>query len=255
MEPAEIIGMIFFGAILIIVLAIIWFIFRNKKEIALTVTIISVLAFILFFSLRPLYVKHEHEKRYIILVDYLQENYPKYEFEITPKKLEAGYQPYEYRVIADGYKYRNEYYRVNKDGIVTFTSYSTSDRGNKDEIDQLLWSSVVNEEPFDYLEKEVEIEEISYYEEDTFIVRLVLIEGNLILANYLIIDGQYFLHQWYLPDENNFIEMEVSPSHNENYYVMATLPGFDKEQWKMGNPMASKIQLKEEIPTIYVIAN
>ncbi|PYF06769.1 hypothetical protein BJ095_1071 [Ureibacillus chungkukjangi] len=53
MRPVEIIGMLFFGAILIIVLAIIWFIFRKKKKIALTVTIISVLAFILFFSFRP----------------------------------------------------------------------------------------------------------------------------------------------------------------------------------------------------------
>ncbi|MCM3387078.1 hypothetical protein M3649_02900 [Ureibacillus chungkukjangi] len=255
MGPAELIGMLFSGAILIIVLVIIWFIFRKKKKIALTVTIISVLAFILFFSFRPSYVKIQHAKRYIILVDYLQENYPKYEFEITPKILEEGYQPYEYRVVANGYKYRNEYYKVDSNHTVTFTSYSTMDKANKDEIDQLLFNSVVIEAPFEYLEKEVKVEEIANYEEDTFLVRLVLIEGNFILANYLINDGQYFLQQWNFPGENNTIEIEVSPSGNKNYYVMAALPGFDKEHWKTVNPMASKIQLTEEIPAIYVISN
>lgn len=64
-----------------------------------------------------------------------------------------------------------------------------------------------------------------------------------------------FLQQWNFPGENNTIEIEVSPSGNKNYYVMAALPGFDKEHWKTVNPMASKIQLTEEIPAIYVISN
>lgn len=255
MSPVELIQMIFFGSILVIVLAIVWFIFRKKKKIALTVTIFSVVVFILFFALRPYYIQQQHAERYEILVDYLHKQYSKYEFDISPKILEEGDTPYEYRVVANNYKYRNEYYRVDQNGVVMFSHYSTMVDGNEEELDYLLLNSVY-EKPFEYIERSVELKEIVRYEEDSFLLRLMSVEGELILYNYLKKrDGQFFLEKSRLPNENNYIEMNVSPNHYTNYYVLATLPGFMEEQWRKENGEAAKVEIKGETPAIYVVPN
>ncbi len=254
MGPVELLLMMFFGSILVFMLAIVWFIFRKKKKIALTVTILSVFAFILFFTLRPTYIKKEHAERYEILVDYLHEHYPKYEFDISPKVLEDGYIPYEYCVVANGYKYRNEFYQVERDGTVKFISYSTESYGRKEELDYLLLNTIY-EKPFEYIERKVELEELARYENDSFLLRLMNVEGEQVLYNYLKIDGLFFLEQSKGSMENGYIEMDVSPKHYENYYVLATLPGFKEERWKKTNELADKIELNEELPTIYVVPN
>ncbi|KXH81837.1 hypothetical protein [Sporosarcina sp. HYO08] len=252
MSPIELLVMMIFGSILILILTIMWFIFRKKKKIAFTVTVISVLAFVLFFALRPYYIKHQHAERYVIVADYLHEQYPEYSFEISPKVLKKGDYPYQYRVEANGYKFRNEIFRVDQDGSVRFTSFTTLDLGNENELDELLvvWSY---EQPFEYLERHVELEEIARHEENAFLVRLMRVDGEVMLYNYLKYDGKYFFAQANRLDEHHTIEMNVSPRHDENYYVLATLPGFNEEHWKKINGTAAKIEFTGESPSIYVV--
>lgn len=254
MSPVELIQIMFFGSILVIVLALVWFIFWRKKKIALTVTIFSVVAFTLFFALQPYYIQQQHAKRYEIVVDYLHEQYPEYKFDISPKILKEGDTPYEYQVVANDYKYRNEYYRVDQNGLVMFSHYSTLNYGKEEELDYLLLNSIY-EKPFEYIERNVKLEEISRYEDDSFLLRLMNVDGEAILYNYLKIDGQFFLEQSKYSNESNYIEMNVSPKHYESYNVLAILPGFTEEQWNREGGKEAEFELKGEIPAIYVVPN
>lgn len=255
MNPVELIEITISGTILALCLGVFWVIFRKKKRIVLAVTISSVLLFTLFFALRPLYIQKQHAKRYSILVDYLHERYPDYEFQVTPKEIENGDIPYQYFVMANGYQTRNEIFHVDENGTVRFTSHTTMQNGDADELDQLILDTVYDE-PFEYLNSKEEIEEITRHEEEDFLVRLMRVNGKEILYNYIKMDdGKFFLEQGNMANKNNYIGMTVSLKHYENYYVLATLPGFKIEQWKKDNKSGAKIEFKEEPPAIYVVPN
>ncbi|MFC4411585.1 hypothetical protein ACFOZY_14250 [Chungangia koreensis] len=256
MSPVELIEITIWGTILTIFLVVLWIVFRRNKRMVVAVTICSVLLFSLFFALKPVYIKKQHTKRYTILVDYLNERYPDYEFQVTPKELENGYMPYHYQVMANGYQSRTEIFQVDRDGTVRFTSISTKEYGNQDELNDLILNRVYDQ-PFEYLDSKEEIEEILRHEEEDFLVRLMRVNGKVILYNYLKMDdGQYFLEQGNRSDNNNkFITMNVSLKHDENYFVLATLPGFKKEEWEKDKKTVPEIEFKDKTPAIYVVPN
>lgn len=251
MDPSTLITMFFLGILLLIILAIVSYIFRKNKRIAFSSAAFLGTTYILFFALQPIVERHEHANRYDTLTSYLQKTYPTLEFEIQSKTLEEGMYPYEYFVYANDYRYRGEIFRVDSDGIIHQNSYTTESYLGYDELDTLIQMHAASE-PFDYLLNVPEYKRIASYEQDDFIAYAVEMNGEIMLWIVEIIDGQYFLAQGLTADNgNNYIKTTVSTNHATRYSVLLTLPGFDENSWQQD--YEADLNFTQPPPSIYVV--
>lgn len=91
MSPGE---LIYFSAIGFVVIAasiVLWFIFRKRKSLAITLASILVVGYIGYILYYPILKMHTHSEAYKKVSDYLEKRYPEKKFTIAPKHYEEGY--------------------------------------------------------------------------------------------------------------------------------------------------------------------
>lgn len=100
MSPGELIYFSTIGFVVIVVNIVLWFIFRKRKNVAITLTTILGLGFIGYVLYFPAMKTNKHSEAYEIVSDYLDENYPNRVFTVVPEHYEAGYTVGEFNVNA-----------------------------------------------------------------------------------------------------------------------------------------------------------
>lgn len=91
MHPRENIYFILIGVILLVVIILIWLIFRSRKKWAIAFSSMLVIGFVGYYLSFPTIKVNTHAERYEQVNDYLAENYPNKKFTILPKYYEEGY--------------------------------------------------------------------------------------------------------------------------------------------------------------------
>lgn len=90
MNPSEWITFTLFGFLLIIIIAIAWFVFRKRKKWAVAVTAVLVIGYVGYYAYYPTMKTNAHAAKYEQLVEYLETKYPGQQFTIRPEHYEAG---------------------------------------------------------------------------------------------------------------------------------------------------------------------
>ncbi|MCM3742991.1 chloride channel protein [Sporosarcina luteola] len=98
MSPSDIISLFLIGVAVFIAILFVWFTFRKRPKPAIALIVILVTGYIGYILYYPTLKIKTHAKRYEQITDYLVENYPDKEFNISPKQYEAGYRVGEFNV-------------------------------------------------------------------------------------------------------------------------------------------------------------
>lgn len=99
MHPTEIIEITTVGGFSLIIIITSFFLKRKYRKVGLSLAAITLLAFCVFFIVRPLWIDTQIKKKVNLLTPYLEEHYPKERWTITtvPHREE-------------GFKHLNPYY-------------------------------------------------------------------------------------------------------------------------------------------------
>lgn len=90
----SLVELIYFFAIAFVVIVasiVLWFIFRKRRKLAITLTSLLVLGYIGGFLFYPTLKMNMHTKGYEIVIEFLEKNYPDKKFTVSPQHYEAGY--------------------------------------------------------------------------------------------------------------------------------------------------------------------
>ncbi|WP_449539658.1 tripartite tricarboxylate transporter TctB family protein [Ferdinandcohnia sp. Marseille-Q9671] len=79
------------GFTILAVILLLWFQLRRRKRWALAVTGVLVISYLGFYVYYPTLKENEHEERYDLVIDYLNNNYRDREFTVVPEQYEEGY--------------------------------------------------------------------------------------------------------------------------------------------------------------------
>lgn len=91
MNPGEVIYFSLVAMAGIVVLGVIWLLFRKRKKLAVALTSLLVLSYAGYYIYFPTMKINTHAARYEQMVDYLATQYPQKEYKIYPKSYEVGY--------------------------------------------------------------------------------------------------------------------------------------------------------------------
>lgn len=143
MNPGELIYFSMIGFILLMAMVIIWFVFRKKKRLAMTLIGVLMVGYISYYFYFPTLKVNTHEKRYAQMTAYLSENYPEKDYEVSPKNYEEGSYIGEFQVNEVGSRVIGVYFQVDKEGQVT--EKGTWSKFGYPSSQQELWRDLVFE--------------------------------------------------------------------------------------------------------------
>ena len=98
MSPGELIYFFAIGFVVIVASIVLWFIFRRRKKLAITLASMLVIGYIGYFLYYPTLKTNTHTEAYETVSEYLEKSYPDKEFTITPKHYEEGYTVGDFQV-------------------------------------------------------------------------------------------------------------------------------------------------------------
>lgn len=90
MRPAESINFAIAGVLVLLFVIVTWFIFKKKKRIAISISVLLVTGFAAVYFYFPVYKAHEHADRFDVMMTYLGENYPGETFNVRREVYEPG---------------------------------------------------------------------------------------------------------------------------------------------------------------------
>ncbi|HSJ38143.1 MAG TPA: hypothetical protein VK945_07995 [Planococcus sp. (in: firmicutes)] len=91
MNPGDLIVYLLFGFLLLIIIAVAWFVFRKRKKWAMAVTAFLIIGYIGYYAYFPTLQENIHEAKYEQVTEYLATKYPEREFTVEPEHFEEGY--------------------------------------------------------------------------------------------------------------------------------------------------------------------
>ncbi len=98
MSPSENIYFALIAIIILVVIMIVWLIFRKRKKWAIVLTCTLVIGYIAYYVNYPSLKVNTHAERYEQVIEYLKKYYPNKQFNIVPKHYEEGYRVGEFTV-------------------------------------------------------------------------------------------------------------------------------------------------------------
>lgn len=139
MMPGDLIGYLFFGGCLILISAILFFILKKHRRVALIMSSILAIGYISIYFAYPSIQSNKHEKSYAVMKNYLAQMYPSQQFTISPTVYEAGVQPNEFYI----HDVRTPNYGVvmrvkKKNEVVQISTWSNSQNLRQEDIWQEL---------------------------------------------------------------------------------------------------------------------
>jgi hypothetical protein len=132
MHPTELIELIFVGFLASIIVIITLFLKGNWRKVGWALAIVVIVAYCIFFVVRPYWIDAQIDKKVALLKPYLEQQYPNEEWVIsTVPHRKAGYKhlnPYVIGVVfASEPEVTYGYWVENKNDIYQ-RSYSTNNR-------------------------------------------------------------------------------------------------------------------------------
>lgn len=91
MNPSDLIAYLLFGFLLLLIIAVAWFVFRKRKKWAVVVTALLVIGYISYYAYFPTLQVKIHAAKYEQVTEYLASKYPEREFTVEPEHFEEGY--------------------------------------------------------------------------------------------------------------------------------------------------------------------
>ena len=193
MRPGDLIGFLFIGACMLVVIVIVALIFRKRKKVTFVISTALLLGYAIYFFAFPSIQASKHQKSYVVLSDYLQQQYPTQTFDVIPEEYELG--------IAAGDFYINDVRTPNR-GVMMRV------KDNKQVVQIATWSNTVEQQEDVWQElllhyKETyqlgqpidQIQKLAYYEDGRFTVFGLKVDENLAIAVYDYFEGGYGLER------------------------------------------------------------
>lgn len=90
MNLAELIIYSLFGVLLLVIIAITWFVLRKRKKWTLVITAVLLIGYVGYYAYYPILKTSQHAEKYEKITEYLASNYPEREFTVEPDHFEAG---------------------------------------------------------------------------------------------------------------------------------------------------------------------
>jgi hypothetical protein len=143
MDLAESIVYMLYGFLVLIGIAIAWFIFRKRKSWAIAVTAVLLIGYIGYYVSYPIFKAHEHAEKYEQLTDYLASTYPDRQFTVVSERYEPGVSVGTFDVLESGVQDIGVTLLVHDNGrVYQISSWKNSDFPQQ----QDLWQELI----FDY---------------------------------------------------------------------------------------------------------
>lgn len=139
MKPSELIYFMALGIVVLLVIAILFFILRKNKKLAMIVAAPFAVLYVGYYLYYPTLQENIHSARFEQLQAYLQATYPEEQFTIYPRELELGVEAGNFMVNNVNTPALGVDYRVKKDGSVVQISTWTN---TNFPTEQNLWETV-----------------------------------------------------------------------------------------------------------------
>lgn len=215
MMPADLIGFMFLGVCMLIVIGIMALVFRKRKKVTLIISSLLIISYSIYFFAFPSIQANKHEKSYAVLTEYLAQQYPDQQFTIVPEHYEVGVAPGDFDVHDVRTSNRGVSLRVNGNEVVQIATWTKPVDRQEDLWQELLLyykETYQLDQPMDY------IKELAYYNEGSFTVFGLKVDGNAAIAVYDYFDGGYRLEAI----EEFAHEEVVHLVHNDQLLVLVT---------------------------------
>ena len=123
MRPVDLVTLLSIGSAVLFVCVILWFVLKRRRKWAIFLSGILLIAYSGYVFYYPTLQKNTHKERYGQLTEYLSENYPKREFNITPEEYGEEYVVGSFTVHDVDSPTMGVEMAVNRAGDVTETAY------------------------------------------------------------------------------------------------------------------------------------
>lgn len=123
MRTSDLVSLLWIGSAVFIVYVILWFVLKKRKKWAIVLPGILLIAYSGYVFYYPTMQKNTHAERYDQLTEFLSENYPKREFNITPEEYGEEYVVGSFTVHDIDSPTMGVEMAVNRAGDVTETAY------------------------------------------------------------------------------------------------------------------------------------
>ncbi|MHA6260571.1 hypothetical protein ACXYMX_11860 [Sporosarcina sp. CAU 1771] len=206
MNPSELIYFTGIGVAVVVANAILWFIFKKRKRVAIAVTSILVLAFIGYNLYFPTLKMNKHSEAYETVRHFLDENYPDKEFKIVPEHYEAGYTVGDFDVNDIESPTIGVTLRVEKDEVTEIGYWSNLDYPSQHE----LWREIQSyyESPYSLNKDLAEITKIDEWIEGELTAFALTIDQALAIAIFNYSKAGYSLLELHKGDLEEFVFIE-----------------------------------------------
>ena len=216
MMPGDLIGFLFIGACMLGVIGLVALIFRKRKKVTLVVSALLLVSYGIYFFAFPSLQAAKHEKSYLVLTQYLAQQYPDQQFTIVPEHYEVGVAPGDFDVHDVRTPNRGVSLRVIENNEVVQIATWTKPVDRQEDLWQelLLYYKETYQlgQPIDHIKK------LAYYNEGSFTVFGLKVDGNMAIAVYDYFDGGYQLEAI----EEFAHEEVVHLVHNDQLLVLVT---------------------------------
>lgn len=192
MMPGDLIGFLFIGACMLVVIVIVALVFRKRKKIALIISVLLLIGYGIYFFAFPSIQASKHQKSYVVLSDYLQKQYPTQQFDVIPEEYEVGIAAGDFYINDVRTPNRGVSLRVNNNEVVQIATWSNPVEKQEDVWQDLLlhYKEIYQlGQPIDQIQK------LAYYEDGRFTVFGLKVDENLAIAVYDYFEGGYGLER------------------------------------------------------------
>lgn len=125
-------------AILVVLFSILiaFLVKKEWRKVKLLIPLVTIMITFSFFIFRPYWIDYQIEQRTVLLNEYLSNQYPEEQWEITSIDFRTyrQYNPYHLKVTFEAEPLITYSYRVNRKGEVRQVSFSTPDNTKLQEL-------------------------------------------------------------------------------------------------------------------------
>lgn len=206
MSPSDVITFMLLGMAVLIVIGVVWVLFRKRKKWATVITCVLLAGYVGYYLTYPTIKVNTHAKRYEQIVDYLENMYPDREFDVSPEHFEEGYSVGRFDVNDVETPLLGVMYSVDRKGNVSQVGFWESDRNP---TQRELWKELISHGYYSLDDKPNDVTKVDEWIKGELTAFALTFNGNPAIAVFQYSNASYGLYELKEGKKQGFVSVEV----------------------------------------------